>query len=347
MDALSGCIGAAVSNVLTYPLALKVTRRQVQGPKEQRESHILSIDDQKVDKPRQQNYPLINDALDQIYSENKSSRGFWNGVGADTGKTVLDAFLFFYAYNFLRKNRLRRAGNAKQLSALNELGVGFFAGAFSKLLTTPLANVVTRKQTSSAGNTSARSISAEIYEIKGYKGFWAGYTASLILTLNPSLTFFLFETLKRLIIPRRRKEGNIDARVTFLLAATSKAIASSVTYPFSLAKARLQASSSKSQDARLNQGNVKASDKASPGSEKRLSGDNDASNTVFGTVHRILQKEGASALYDGLSGEVTKGFFSHGITMMLKDGVHSTIIHLHLLLLRLLRRNHALKPTQS
>ena len=162
------------------------------------------------------------------------------------------------------------------------------------------------------------------------------------MTLNPSLTFFLFETLKRLFVPRKRREGYTDVRVTFLLAAMSKAIASSVTYPFSLAKARLQASSSSSNhqassDSK-NSHQIKDIKDVPAGSERRLDDQNDVSNTVFGTVHRIFRTEGLGALYEGLGGEVTKGFFSHGITMMLKDSMLSIIIRLHMLLSKLLQK---------
>ena len=265
---------------------------------------------------------------------------------------MLDAFLFFYAYNFLRETRLKQRKHRKHLPVLDELGVGFLAGAFSKLLTTPLANVVTRKQAASATATSApkeqegtsiAKIAAQIYEDKGLKGFWAGYTASLILTLNPSITFFLFETLKRIVRSKKQhgdtsKNRDIGAKLTFLLAALSKATASSITYPFSLAKARLQVSSSSSTKNQVSQTNTEKEDSkagaenAPLGSEKQLDNHNDASNTVFGTVDRILRTEGLGALYEGLGGEVMKGFFSHGITMTLKDGVHSGIIRIYFLL---------------
>ena len=289
-----------------------------------------------------EDYISFSDVAWKILAQDEGLQGFWSGVVADTWKTFLDAFLFFYAYDSLRKSRLKQTSNPRHLPVLDELSIGFLAGAFSKLLTTPLANVVTRKQTPSGKTTSSRSIAAEIYRERGYKGFWAGYTASLILTLNPSLTFFLFETLKRLFVPRKRREGYADARATFLLAAMSKAIASSVTYPFSLAKARLQASSSSSNhEASSDSKNLHRIEdiKDVPaGSERRLDDQNDVSNTVFGTVHRIFRTEGFGALYEGLGGEVTKGFFSHGITMMLKDSMLSIIIRLYMLLSKLLQK---------
>ena len=125
-----------------------------------------------------------------------------------------------------------------ELSALEELGVGFVAGAVTKAATTPVANVVTRMQVGAMTGAEERSgmdVMREVVREKGWKGLWSGYSASLVLTLNPSLTFFLFEMLKRVSLRREVREKP-SAMMTFFLSAVSKSVASSVTYPFSLAK---------------------------------------------------------------------------------------------------------------
>lgn len=164
---------------------------------------------------------------------------------------LIHSFLFLF-YNYLRQNRLQKHGiKAAALPVLDELAVGALAGTCSKFFTTPIANIVTRKQTASM--LSARSgsshteptvqeIASQIQSEKGIQGFWSGYSASLVLTLNPSITFFLYETFKRTLLPRARRD-NPGARITFLMAAISKAIASTITCPFSLAKAGAQVGS--------------------------------------------------------------------------------------------------------
>lgn len=265
----------------------------------------------------------------------------------DTGKTIADSFLFFLAYNFLRQSRLRsHGGHSKSLPVLDELSVGILAGAFAKFLTTPLANIVTRKQTSALVSSrsdspasrqlSTKDIAAQIRSEKGLQGFWSGYSASLILTLNPSLTFFFFETFKRNVLPRTQRD-NPSTLATFLLAATSKAIASTITYPFSLAKARAQSSSKKVDD---NDQEVKEGLEKVTGGEvsdtKRTR--KAARTTVFSTILHIARTEGVGALYEGLGGEVMKGFFSHGITMIVKEAVHKLIIQLYYMVLKMLKR---------
>ena len=213
--------------------------------------------------------------------------------------------------------------------------MGFLAGAFSKFLTTPIANIVTRKQTSSmlsgrdsgkrTDERSLRSIALQIRAEKGVQGFWSGYSASLVLTLNPSLTFFFFEALKR-SLPRSKRQSP-SPQVTFLLAAISKAMASTITYPFSLAKSRLQSSSG------LN--------KREGSSTVKLEGNNtpkNASGNVFSAILQIARTEGLGALYEGLGGEVMKGFFSHGITMIVKEAVHKLVVQLYYYILKMLKK---------
>lgn len=256
---------------------------------------------------------------------------------SDTSKTIADSFLFFLAYNFLRQTRIQTSkSSSKHLPVIDELSVGFLAGAFSKFLTTPIANIVTRKQTSSmltgrdpGKNTdqgSLRSIASQIQAEKGVQGFWSGYSASLVLTLNPSLTFFFFEAFKRTLLPRSQRQSP-SPQATFLLAAISKAVASMITYPFSLAKSRLQSSSVL--DQREASTTVKLEDTFPPKA---------APSNVFTVILRIARTEGLSALYEGLGGEVMKGFFSHGITMIVKEATHKLVIQLYYTILKMLKR---------
>lgn len=173
---------------------------------------------------------------------------------------------------------------------------------------------------------SLRSIASQIRAEKGVQGFWSGYSASLVLTLNPSLTFFFFEAFKRTLLPRSQRQSP-SPQATFLLAAISKAMASTITYPFSLAKSRLQSSSGL--DKREGLSTVKLEGTEAP---------KKASSNVFTVILRIAQTEGLGALYEGLGGEVMKGFFSHGITMIVKEAVHKLVIQLYYSILTMLKK---------
>ena len=229
-----------------------------------------------------------------------------------------------------RRLRTHESIDAKKyLSALEELAVGAAAGACAKAFTTPVSNVVTRQQTASLRDTTTgsnekektfRGTIDEIRRERGILGLWAGYSASLILTLNPSMTFFLQQMLKRLMIPRERWDEP-GGRATFLLAALSKVSATTVTYPFQIAKARVQVST--------------APDESNGHSIGR--------ETIFATVFRIRRGEGVAALYDGIGGELLKGFFSHGTTMLFKDIIHGLLVRVYLGLLVFLQRYPQIK----
>jgi hypothetical protein len=116
----------------------------------------------------------------------------------------------------------------------------------------------------------------------------------------------MFEMLKKVTLSRSQREKP-PPRVTFLLSALSKAIASSVMYPFSLAKSRLQSGgeTSKNEDE-----------------DSRWRGRHSvAKDNIFSMIVKIAQHEGWQSLYEGLGPEITKSFFSHGITMLVKQSI--------------------------
>jgi hypothetical protein len=326
--------------VLTYPLSLTITRLQVQRKFKTSKDKTRSTNDNE-------DYTSIPDALHRIYAEEGGLPAFYSGCTQDTLKSMADSFLFFLAYNFTRKNRLQKHGmNAKKLPVYEELAVGMVAGAFSKFFTTPMQQIVTRKQTaamiakrdSTASSErvdlmSSRDIARRIREQKGIAGFWSGYSASLVLTINPSLTMLFHETLLRVLV-KRDDRANPGARMTFLLAAISKVLASTITYPFSLAKSRAQVSAkapTADDDERISwtdstkEGGKKAARKV-------------RKDTIFDTVLQIAREEGMQGLYQGLSGEVMKGFFSHGLTMLMKERIHRLVIQLYYFVLKAVQR---------
>ncbi|KAJ5482776.1 hypothetical protein N7539_006222 [Penicillium diatomitis] len=325
-NAVAGALGSAIANVIVYPLNVIVARLQTQEKK----------DPSDKDSPNEPEYKDIVDAAKKIY-EQYGLAGFYPGLAQDTCKSIVDSFLFFLAYNMLRQRRIvARVGPARAAKSKNimlpiwdELAVGMVAGAFSKLFTTPLSNIVTRKQTAARKSRkgekdpSTADIAAQIRAEKGLGGFWSGYSAALILTLNPSITFFLNEALKTALIPRAKRQRPSPA-LTFLIAALSKSTASTITYPFSLAKTRAQAL-----------GNSQKAATQGSGSDAIMAA---FTPKIFSAVATIYRKEGVSALYAGLPGEVLKSFFSHGFTMLAKDAVYASIVKFYYLLLIVARR---------
>ncbi|KXJ97719.1 mitochondrial carrier domain-containing protein [Microdochium bolleyi] len=348
-------------------------------PETRRRSSSTSASSAAVDAE----YAGILDALSRIYGEEGGLRALYAGLTQDTAKSFLDSFLFFMFYEWFRgaatarRRRIRGAGSGKQgLGVVEDLAVGMAAGAVSRAFTTPIANVVTRKQTASliqddtdgaasAADKSVMQILKDIRQERGVQGLWGGYSATLLLTLNPALTFFLQDFLKKALLGPDRWDDP-GPQLTFLLAASSKAAASAITYPFQIAKTRLQAgvpveadAERQGEDAALSFSDTTTSQRNPDGSaplektsspsaadaEKKKVDDKlralsavrrIARRSIFGTIAQIVRAEGVGSLYDGIQGELLKGFFSHGTTMLAKDAVHKLVFKLYLFTARLL-----------
>lgn len=317
-DGLAGSAGSSISKAIVYPLDLIITRLQIQRQFRKHASQAGS-----------EEYKGLADAARKIYNNEGGWAGFYAGILSDTGKTIADSFIFFLLYDYIRRGRMRQNGGKHSLPALEELSVGFVAGATTKLLTTPIANVATRQQASALNNPgqptpSFTEIARDIHRSDGLSGFWSGYSASLVLTLNPSLTFFLFEFFKRAALPRSKREDP-PAWATFFLAALSKACASSVTYPFSLAKARLQAGSMKNKQEEKEEGKAVDSTIQSSSSTAQSVERKAARKTLLSTLLTIYRTEGTPSLYEGLHLEIMKAFLSHGITMSIKQLLYTLL----------------------
>lgn len=134
------------------------------------------------------------------------------GIIPDTLSTVLNNFLFFYAFAFLRtrivaRQTLRSTAKAPVvLSAFQEVAIGCAAGLFSKFITTPLSNITVRAQTEKrrsvakgkkaakrvdsdsddsddeySGEVGLMEIARTIHSERGFTGFFSGFQSSILL----------------------------------------------------------------------------------------------------------------------------------------------------------------------
>jgi hypothetical protein len=79
-----------------------------------------------------------------------------------------------------------------------ELALGAVAGALAQLFTIPVAVVTTRQQTARAEDR--KSLVATAREVidgpDGVSGLWRGLKASLVLVINPAITYGAYERLR-------------------------------------------------------------------------------------------------------------------------------------------------------
>ncbi|KAH0264284.1 hypothetical protein KCU91_g12159, partial [Aureobasidium melanogenum] len=345
--AVAGSAGTALSHIILYPLDLVITRLQVQQQLKtpgEAPSAAKEADDAE--------YTSLADAARKIYTHEGGLQAFWNGCAADTAKSIIDSFLFFLAYTAFRQRQQKKLGT-KTLPVFNELSVGIAAGALSKFVTTPIQQIVTRKQTAAliaardktstvppgmASKLSVKDIFLQIRSERGLGGFWAGYSASLILTLNPALTFLLQNLLKRTLLPRSQRDKP-GPKALFLIAALSKAIASTVTYPFSLAKSRAQVSRPMAEDTQRTpeKPDLSSDPKITARSRKVLRlvfWQQIQSLAIIRSLTNICNTEGIKGLYSGVDAEVIKGFLGHGLSMVLKERIHVLLISAYYAILK-------------
>ncbi|KAG0359194.1 mitochondrial carrier domain-containing protein [Gamsiella multidivaricata] len=313
-------------------------------------------------------YTSVPDALRQTYR----SEGFsalYAGLGSDTLATLTSNFVYFYVYMALRqhKEHRRRSG---QLSTIQELFLGAEAGVISRFFTAPIHVVTTRQQvigkelSTESGKpikVSARAIIRDIYAQDGILGFWAGYAPTVILSINPSITYFLFETLKKFILARQARaaaavsavpNGSKSALVAaaslsslqiFFISACSKAIASFLTYPLILTKTKLQTKSEDANDGDNNNNNNNNADEesligtdsasvAASGTASSSQGKTKGFDGISDVIRTVVKDKGIKGLYTGCQGQVVKGFFSFGLMYMIKDRVVAWMLTLFLAL---------------
>lgn len=300
--AVSGSVGTAISTAALAPLDLITTRLKAKH---------------RADSPQ---YDGIIDTFRAIVRHEGGVLALYNGFAPEVAKSILDSFLFFGFYSYLRQHR-------RTPTVAQELAIGAFAGACTKALTTPLSNVVTRKQTEMPSDyDSLVATMAKIRGESGLVGLWSGYSATVVLTLNPSITFFVNRRLAAHIIPALEEDDIPTAWIAFILAATSKALATAMTYPFQAAKTQLQMPSDEVEKKKYGPEACATSHhsgaKALIAKAWRL-----LNMTVFAMIYRIVNREGIRGLYHGLHAELIKSFFSHGLTMFTKGLIHRWIFH--------------------
>ena len=163
----------------------------------------------------------------------------------------LAEFAYFFFHTLLRTTTLRRLQTRSQtpissLSTSTELLLGAGAGALAQIFTIPVAVIATRQQlwsptTSTSTSESAKpvrspgllEVAQEIIAEGGPTALWTGLKPGLVLTVNPAITYGVFERLKSWSLSSRPREGGkLSVAEAFWLGVGSKTLATVVTYPY-------------------------------------------------------------------------------------------------------------------
>ena len=125
------------------------------------------------------------------------------------------------------------------MSTAAELLLGAVAGALAQIFTIPVSVIATRQQVGHPersnnldnfeADDSFMTIAREIIEEEGVTGLWLGLKPGLVLTVNPAITYGVFERVKSFILLARGSSSTkMGPWLSFLIGALSKTLATIV-----------------------------------------------------------------------------------------------------------------------
>ncbi|KAK0623359.1 mitochondrial carrier domain-containing protein [Immersiella caudata] len=282
--ATAGAAGAVFANSLVYPLDLVKTKLQVQvKPSEATKGHF--------DEPH---YTSTWDAVSKIASADGVA-GLYAGMAGSLAGVASTNFAYFYWYSVVRSVYFRYHKSTTQPSTVVELSLGAVAGALAQLFTIPVAVITTRQQTQKAADRKGFFETAQevVNSEDGVSGLWRGLKASLVLVINPAITYGAYERLKDIIFPGKT---NLKPWEAFMLGAMSKSLATIATQPLIVAKVGLQSRPPPSRQGK-------------------------PFKSFIEVMQFIIDNEGAKSLFKGMGPQLLKGLLVQGILMMTKERV--------------------------
>ena len=174
-----------------------------------------------------------------------------------------------------------------------ELSIGAVAGALAQLFTIPVAVVTTRQQTQAKKERKGLIGTAKdvIESEDGWTGLWRGLKASLVLVVNPAITYGAYQRLRTIMYPGKM---NLQPYEAFMLGAMSKTLATIATQPLIVAKVGLQSKPPSAREGKPFK--------------------------TFGEVMAyIIEHEGPLSLFKGIAPQILKGLMVQGLLMMTKE----------------------------
>ncbi|KAI9875513.1 MAG: ADP/ATP carrier protein [Pleopsidium flavum] len=283
-NALAGATGAVLANAIVYPLDIVKTRLQVQVKRRSTDPEPLTTN--------AAHYTSTIDAITKIV-EDEGIIGLYSGINGSLLGVASTNFAYFYWYSVVRTLYLSSQKLPKPPSTAIELSLGALAGAVAQVFTIPVAVVTTRQQTQPKGDkkglidTGKEVVNSE----DGWTGLWRGLKASLVLVINPAITYGAYQRLKDLLFPGK---SNLRPWEAFLLGAMSKALATIATQPLIVAKVGLQSRPPPARDGKPFKSFVEV-------------------------MSYIVEHEGPMALFKGIGPQITKGLLVQGLLMMTKE----------------------------
>jgi hypothetical protein len=145
--------------------------------------------------------------LQKIF-EGEGVTGLYSGLTGSLLGVGSTNFAYFYWYSAVRglyMSSQALGATSRAPSTPVELSLGAVAAALAQLFTIPIAVVTTRQQTQRKSDRRGLLETAKevIDSEDGYSGLWRGMKASLVLVVNPSITYGAYQKLKQIMYPNK------------------------------------------------------------------------------------------------------------------------------------------------
>lgn len=148
------------------------------------------------------------------------------------------------------------------------------------------ASKAVAKATTLDSPDSFLGVAREILNEDGITGLWRGLKPSLVLTVNPAITYGVYERVKNIIMAA--SDGKMTPAKSFLVGAVSKTLATVVTFPYILSKIRLQAKNTPYKGA-------------------------------VDCLKQIAKEKGLSGWYQGMQAQITKAVLAQALLFYFRD----------------------------
>lgn len=151
----------------------------------------------------EQHYASSWDAITRIV-EQEGISGLYFGLSGSLLGVASTNFAYFYCYAVVRSFYLVSTKVSKPPSTKVELCLGAAAGAAAQVFTIPVSVVTTRQQTQPARTRSGLIDTGReiVHSEDGWSGLWRGLKASLVLVVNPSITYAAYQRLRVLLFSK-------------------------------------------------------------------------------------------------------------------------------------------------
>ncbi|KAK6601604.1 Peroxisomal adenine nucleotide transporter 1-like protein 2 [Botrytis cinerea] len=279
--AVAGATGAVIANAMVYPLDIVKTRLQVQVKR--KPTDVAPTGEDAV------HYTSTWDAISKIVADDGVA-GLYAGINGALIGVASTNFAYFYWYSVVRTLYLSSQKVPMPPSTAIELSLGAVAGAVAQGERKGMLD-------------TARDV---IHSEDGWTGLWRGLKASLVLVVNPAITYGAYQRLREVVFPGKT---NLKPWEAFVLGAMSKSLATIVTQPLIVAKVGLQS-------------------KPPPSREGK------PFKSFIEVMQFIIHNEGLMGLFKGIGPQITKGLIVQGLLMMTKERMELLFI----LLFRYLRK---------